>query len=334
MKYKHISLQERELICIGVQTGKGYRQIARELHRSHSSIVREIRRNRIHGLRPSMVIHPYLATHAQKKAEKRARVQRQKAPLKCPAIFLYVRKKLRKNKWSPETIAGRLSLEKPGLKIHHETIYRYIYSKPVKTRYKLWECLTLKRNRRMIKGGRSVKRPSKLGVDTIDLRPNEINLREHIGHWETDNMEGIRSDRQAVSVIVERKSRYAHLTQVGLDSQSKAQSVIGRLSAYPKQTTLTLTFDNGGENSHWRTIEEKLGVKSYACHPYHSWEKGTVENTIGRLRRYLPKGQSLKNLTTQQLARIQDQMNHTPRKCLNYQTPHEAMTQALVKLAL
>lgn len=331
VNYKHLTLEERECLMVGLAKGFSYRKIGNELGRAHTTLSREFKENQQH--RGGEPIGVYVACKAHTKAQKRASEQRLKAPLKCPFVFLYVRNKLRL-RWSPEQISGRLQMEHPKYSIHPETIYRYIYSKPVKNRYKLWEYLTLKRNKRMSKGGRSVKRPSKLGAVMIDLRPKEINLRNQVGHWETDNMQGVRSDKYVVSVTVERTIRYAHLTRIGLDSQSKALGVIDKLSAYPKALRGTLTFDNGAENAQWRTIERHLGIVTYACYPYHSWEKGTVENTIGRLRKYLPKKQTLSNLTNQELSWIQDQMNHTPRKCLNYQTPQELMDQTLKQLAL
>lgn len=331
VKYTHLTLEEREYLMVGLARGDSYRTIGKELGRAHTTLSREFKGNQQHrGGEPTGL---YVACKAHAKAQKRAYEQRTKAPLKCPFVFLYVREKLR-CRWSPEQISGRLSLEYPKYSIHHETIYRYIYSKPVRNRYKLWEYLTFKRNKRMSKGGRSIKRPSKLGATMIDLRPDEVNLRTQVGHWETDNMEGIRSNKYAVSVTVERKIRYTHLTRIGLDSQSKALGVIRRLLAYPQNLRETLTFDNGAENAQWRIIEQHLGISTFACYPYHSWEKGTVENTIGRVRKYLPKKQTLSNLTNQELSWIQDQMNHTPRKCLNFRTPQELMDEVLIKLAL
>jgi transposase, IS30 family len=331
MKYKHLSLEEREYLMVGLAQGLSFRQISKGVMRSHTTLSREFKHNQQHQGREPM--GKYVACKAQVKTQKRASEQRQKNPLKCPFVYLYVREKLR-CRWSPEQISGRLSLEYPKYSIHHETIYRYIYSRPVRNKYKLYEYLPLQRNKRMAKGGRSIKRTSRLGIPSIDLRPVEVASRHQVGHWETDNMEGLKSDKQVVSVTVERKIRFVHLSPVRLDSLSKAKGVIDGLSMYPSLLRNSITFDNGPENGSWRKIEQQLAIHAYVCHPYHSWEKGTVENIIGRLRRYLPKKQTLSTVTNQELSWIQDQMNHTPRKCLGFKTPHEVMDLTLAKIAL
>jgi IS30 family transposase len=147
-------------------------------------------------------------------------------------------------------------------------------------------------------------------------------------------MEGKRSDKLCVSATVERKTRY---TLLGiLDNKTaveKTNSVIGGLGNFPKTILKTLTSDNGKENSYCQLTKSVLDIEVYKTTPYHSWEKGTVENTIGRLRRFLPKGQTLMGLTSEYLQQIQDKMNNTPRKCLKFRTPQEAMDKEVKKLA-
>ena len=109
--------------------------------------------------------------------------------------------------------------------------------------------------------------------------------------------------------------------------EEKTAAVVSRLKTFPVFTRKTITTDNGAENSFHAEITKHTGARVYFCHPYHSWEKGTVENTIGRLRRYLPKKQSLQDLTEQELQAIEYDMNNTPRKCLGYLTPYEKFKQ-------
>ena len=134
-------------------------------------------------------------------------------------------------------------------------------------------------------------------------------------------MDGIRGDTNSVSVTIERKSRYMVSGLITKKSQSKSDNLIKRLKQLP---VLTITTDNGSENAGHKIWQQELDAEVYFCNAYHSWEKGAIENAIGRLRRVIPKKRSLEDLSYQKLAYYTHLYNHTPRKCLNYLTPHEA----------
>ena len=321
-KYKHLSLEEREKLYALKLQGISLREIGRLLGRSHTSLGREFKRNAKYGKQ-------YIPCRTHSKALKRGADQRYQAPLKNPLIFLYVRKHLRK-RWSPETIEGRLPIDFPGESITDETIYRYIYKSKNKKR-KFWRYLTLRRKKRMKKLGRCVRRDSRIPyAKSIDLRSKIIDKRTSIGHWESDNMEGNKTDRQSMSVTVERVTRITHITKVRVKKAiDKSNSIHYRLGIYPKRFRKTITFDNGSENTNHQDLIRYLGVKTYFCHAYHSWEKGTVENTIGRLRRYFPKGLSLDQISDDYVTNIEEEMNNTPRKCLSFMTPNEKKQELL-----
>lgn len=321
-KYHHLSLEEREKLYALKLQGISLHEIGQRLGRSHTTLGRELKRNAKYG-------NQYIPCKANTKAVKRGVNQRYQAPLKNPLIFLYVRKHLRK-RWSPETIEGRLPIDFPGYSITDETIYRYIYQRGKKKR-RLWIYLTLRRKKRMKKEGRKVRRDSKIPYAvSIDRRPKIIDKRKSVGHWESDNMEGVKKDKKSVSVTVERLTRITHLVKVRVKKAvDKTYFIHYRLSVYPKRFRKTITFDNGSENTNHIDLTRDLGVKTYFCHAYHSWEKGTVENTIGRLRRYLPKGLSLDNISDDYIKRIEEEMNNTPRKCLGFLTPYEKKNQIL-----
>jgi IS30 family transposase len=95
------------------------------------------------------------------------------------------------------------------------------------------------------------------------------------------------------------------------------------LARYPAALRRTITYDNGTENTDHLQVNAVLGTKSYFCAPYHSWEKGTVENTIGLMRRWLPKKTDFATVSPRQVKTIERWINHRPRKCLNYKTPAE-----------
>lgn len=334
MSYKHLDLIEREKILCLKEQGCSLQDIAKRLSRNVGTISRELKRNETGKGKKSReyLSFSYLPCRAQEKADKKALKQRQKAPLKNPLVFLYVREHLREG-WTPDEIAGRLPIDHPGYSISYETIYRYIYS-PKMRRYKYWQYLTLGRKKRMKKNGRSVHRDGKIpGAISIDLRPEIVAARLRIGDWETDNMEGKKTDISVVSATVERVARLTLLDKLpDRLAQTKTRTVALRLLEYPKSARKTLTQDNGKENSYHEQMKKVTGLDIFFCHAYHSWEKGTVENTIGRTRRFLPKGQSIDNLAPQQIKEIERRLNSTPRKCLEYLTPYEKMYRVISAL--
>lgn len=124
-------------------------------------------------------------------------------------------------------------------------------------------------------------------------------------------------------MTVERKTRYTLLSKLqNRGAQTKTRTLITRLRSYKIKT---LTADNGAENTNHQEIAEALQVNVYFCHAYHSWEKGTVENTNGRIRKYIPKGVSIDSISEEYIAGLEEKLNTTPRKCLHYLTPYEMM---------
>ncbi len=324
-KYEHLNLGEREQLSALRQKGLSFGDIGEIMFRDHSSLSREYKKN-------SRYYKKYRPCLAQQKAEKVALKQRTKAPLKCHEVYLYVRKKLRK-KWSPEAIAGRLPLDMPGFKIDDDTIYRYIYDNKKTRGEHLFQYLTLHRRKRMKKNGRKVTNQKFGNVLQIGQRPKSVNNRKKAGHWETDNMDGKKSDSICVSTTMERKTRYTILSKLsGHGSAVKTEAVIGRLKQLPIELIKSITTDRGPENHGYQEITDTLKTKVYFCNPYHSWEKGAVENTNGRVRRFLPKGKTLENLTNSYLKRVENQMNNTPRKCLKFRTPNEVLQLQINKL--
>lgn len=330
--YKHLSLEEREKLYALKSQGISLREIGRILGRSDATIGRELKRNKTGlGKRSNeYLIFRYVPCRAHAKALKRGIKQRTKAPLKETLIWLYVREHLREPfNWTPEQISGRLSKIHPGKSICIEAIYQYIYSKQGK-KYKLWKLLPHARKIRMKKGGRRVQRASKIpNAISIEQRPEEVSLRTEVGHWETDNVIGKQTDKTALSVTVERLTRLTLLSLTSRSADSKAKSLIKRLTEFPDIARGSLTADNGAENTNHQEIARKLGIAVFFCHSYASWEKGTVENTNGRIRRYIPKGVSLDNLTNNQIKELEYRLNSTPRKCLGFLTPYERMMEVL-----
>ncbi len=182
----------------------------------------------------------------------------------------------------------------------------------------------------MKKLGRRVHREGRIPeAVSIDLRPQYIQTRGDIGHWETDNVIGKISDDIVLSVSVERKTRLTIMSLIGRSADAKAVALFQRFSPLPESLRQTMTTDNGKENTRHQHITTSLDMPVYFCHAYASWEKGTVENMNGRIRHFLPKHHSLDGVTTQTVSRIEWRLNTTPRKCLNWKTPLEALEEIM-----
>lgn len=321
--FKQLTLEEREQLYLWRNQNVSWREIGRRLQKDHGGLIKEWQRN-------SRFV-PYLPAKAQLRAERKSQEQRSKAPLKSIQIWEYVQEHLRAPySWTPEQIAGRLSLEYPTLRIHHETIYRYIYTKAAR-QYKLWQYLPNRRKKRMKKGGRTVHHRGKIpGAVSIDLRPESVLKRLRVGHFETDNIIGRQTDKTALSVTIERLTRFSMVDKLpNRTATAKRKAVSRRLLEFPQRLRLTLTEDNGGENAQHQLLSQEIGIRVFFAHAYHAWEKGSNENTNGRIRRFIPKGVSMDNVTEEKIKEIEHWLNATPRKCLGYLTPHEKMQQIL-----
>jgi len=155
----------------------------------------------------------------------------------------------------------------------------------------------------------------------LEQRPKAANTRRECGHWEAGMIVG--GDRQhGLYVLVDRKSRLTHISF--LENKTAAvtkQVMLRRLNAYPASLTQSITYDNGSENTCHEKLNEALGTTSFFCAPYHRWEKGSVEQVNGLIRRFLPQGTNFHELGHGEINRIEKLLNHLPRKCLRYRTP-------------
>ena len=327
MSFKHLNISDRENIFLWSNQGVSIREIARRLKYDHKTVSYELKINTKFGKK-------YSPSEAQKRADRVGNNQRYKAPLKSPEIFLYVREHLRPPFfWTPEMISGRIPLDIENASIAPETIYQYIYRRK-NIKYKLWENLPCSRKKRMKKLGRKVFKSSKIpDAISIDVRPKYINNRSQIGHWETDNVEGPKTTRPALSVSVERKLRYVEISKIqNKTSGQKVKSLTQHLASYPKHLRISITQDNGSENSNHALVKHLLGTEMYFCHPYHSWEKGSVENRNKVIRRFFPKGTDFSKISNKKIRFVQDVINNMPMKLLKFKKPSEKMNEVLNKI--
>ncbi|MBK1854597.1 IS30 family transposase [Verrucomicrobiaceae bacterium 5K15] len=313
MKYRHLSKEERCVIGALRMQRLSLRAIAQHLGRSPSTISREIKRNsRSQDGR-------YRASHADSNYNARKRWARRGSRFDW-GEWKIVERCIR-DEYSPEQTAGRLKRE-GTLSISHETIYLHIWRNK-KLGGTLYTHLRGSRKRRRKRWGRNDSRGRLPGKTMITERPDAANLRQEIGHWELDSVLGSISGRHCISTVVDRMSGYLMIGKLEARTKSETNLRLSKLISRCEGRFKTITPDNGTEFHGYRELEQKHGVKFYFAHPYHSWERGTNENTNGLIRQYLPKRQSMHNLTQAKCNAIANKLNNRPRKRLGYLTPNE-----------
>jgi len=322
--YYQLSLEERDTIARLWSQGRSLGEIGIRMRRSKATISRELRRNgtSIRGL--------YGAAQAHQRARDRKRTAAVRERLKNPFTRSYVRRQLR-NGWSPELIAGRIrKLPKRAQVICKESIYRYVYDPRIRHQENLVPFLARAHRHRQPRGHRHTHRdlhiPERI---SIRQRPARVERRCQLGHWENDCMMA-RASRSAVNVLVERRTRLAKLHRLDERTALQTSMAITRtLSHLPPAMRRTITYDNGAENVEHQRTNKRLNTHSYFCEPFHSWEKGTVENTIGLVRRFFPKKTDFDNVTIKQIKQVERWLNNRPRKVLCYNTPLEVYRRAV-----
>lgn len=311
--YDQLQEWERGEIFRLRSAGISQAEIGRRLSRDRATISRELRRNaeRWGGYQP-------LA--AQRRAERRRRRRLSKIR-RLSRLENHIRDHLAMGQ-SPEQIAGRLKRTDTTLSISHESIYRYIYSSAGR-RDRLHKLLAQGKGRRGRRPRLGQSKPLIPDRISISSRPGRIKRRLLFGHWEGDLM---NCRRHAVVVLVEQRSRFILAArQDGKKSLATARSIGRLLKDLPKRAKASITFDNGGEFARHRLLD----LDAYFCDPHSPWQKGCVENAIGRLRRDFPRSARRADLADAEFRGLIALHNATPRKCLAYRTPAEAFLMEL-----
>jgi len=314
----HITDSDRSEIFILLSKKHSHRAIASALNKPHSTIDREILRNSTNGIYDPL------------KAKGKAYVRRHYSKYQgmkvqdCEEVRQYVIAHLKLHQ-TPEEIAGRIKNVDIFIPyVSYEAIYKWLYSAYGQKYCYLLPSQRFKPRKRREKRTERSMIPNRVG---IEKRPEAANDRSEFGHFETDTIvSGKRTgSKAALDVLVERKSRYTCLRKMR-NLKPKTNNIA--LKEMAKNLKIrTITYDNGIENRNHEELALILMIQAYFCNPYHSWEKGTIENTNGRIRRFIPKGADINNYSDAQIQKIEDWLNHTPRKCLNYKTPYEIMLE-------
>ena len=317
-QYTQLTLQEREKIFVLRARGKTATEIADVLGRHKATISRELRRNR------APTYNRYSAHSANRRAAQRIRRRGRRPKLANKVLRRNVVRMLLKEQWSPEIIAHHLTDGVSDTRISHVTIYRFVYAPGNPKRQELIQALTRQHRKRKRRG--YSRKHSKTHIPmriSIKERPAETFSRARFGDWEADTMVS-RKSLAAVAVVLERRSRYAKLAKLQRKSAARMRAALNRrLGRLPEHMRRTITYDNGSENTEHLFVNKRLGTHSYFCEPYHSYEKGSVEQVVGLVRRYPPKGCDLSLVSAQRLRMIEKRINNRPRKCLQYPTQAE-----------
>ena len=333
-RYKHLSLQDRIEIQVGLQAGLNPAAIAAGLSRPRSCITRELARNRWVAPKKGRMGRPRITGgFCAVRADKRSRTlaARARVPKKLVVgnqLWLKVTDGLRQS-LSPEQIAGTMKRMGDPERLSHETIYQALYAMP------RGELRTEMIN--MLRFGHTKRRPRSRGKDrrgtipnmlSIDMRPEDIAERLVPGHWEGDLILGKRR-LSRVGTLVERKTLYVAIVKLeDGTSETTVKAFSKILQRFDKDVRRSLTYDQGKEMSQHAKLTEATGIKVYFAHPHSPWERGINENINGLLRQFLPKGTDLSTFSQEQLDDIAWNLNTRPRKSLNWHCPAELFLPA------
>ena len=285
MNYNHININERSCIYQFLTLGMSIRGIAKALHRSPSTISREIKRNSYRAWSNFKEHDRYFPVKAQEKYEERRTRCHRPARYQEQEIH-YIKEKI-ENHWSPEQLVNRAKMEKiktPSTATVYRMIHRGVIPK-IKMEH-------LRRKGRFKRPAETVIRKSRYCFVTL----------------------AERKSRFYIAIPVEDRT-----------TKNVTPAIIEALGKLPSELVKTITFDRGKEFAEYEKIEAALGCKTYFCDPYCAWQKGTNENTNGLLREFYPKGMDLSEVDPEQLKKNLNLLNNRPRKCIKYKTPKEEL---------
>ena len=311
LKYQQLSQEERYLIIALLKTHLSMAEVGRQIGRSTSTISRELSRNRRPtGYYTAFVAHEYAI----------ARRHKSRRGSQFSAEQWQIIQFLLRLDFSPEQISN--TLKRFALfSISHETIYQYLlYDK--KKGGSLYKHLRFVPKRRRKRYNSHDSRGRLDGKRYISDRPKYINNRSEIGHWEGDTVIG-RDRRHCIVTLVERKTGFVIIKKITARTAEQVTAACIQAIKEHRRMFKTITFDNGTEFHSYKEIEAKTSVKCYFAAPYHSWERGTNENTNGLIRQYLPKRSCMKGITQADCDQIAYRLNTRPRKRHCYKTPEE-----------
>lgn len=307
-RYRQLSYEERVKIEVLKSEGESVRSIANALSRSPNTIARELKEKKVRG------------AYLPKKAQHKTYWRRYRSKRNCMKVAMdkeltrFVREKLPLG-WSPERIAGRAT--KMDMPVSKKAVYKFVKSRCLE-RHLFWEKYKKKGGPKR-KGG-VPKDPEKKG---LSLRP----ALQGSGHVELDFLVS-RASSVVLMVMVDRYTRITIIRKLLHKTHRGVQGALQKLHA--QYQLKTITTDNDIVFRKWREMEKTLSIPFFFTQPYHSWEKGLVENTNRWIRCSIPKKRDLATVTGDELRSLEHFLNETPRQCLGYMTATEVLLASRV----
>jgi IS30 family transposase len=307
----HITTTDRQQIDLYLKEGKKFRRIAKLIGKGRNAISHEVRENSVKG------------KYDWKKADAKARNRRKTSKfqgmkiVRHDSLWKFVKAKLKLD-WSPEQISGRLKYHEKKLPyVSAKGIYKFIYGK---YGFGLEKYLRYRGN--APKRGDQAKSKAIDGRVFIESRPKGVMGRRIFGHWEADFIVSGKNGSGALLVFVERKSRYVLIFKLEDRKVATVNAVLGKLLGVTL-CVASLTIDNDVCFRHHPQMSQILHAPIFFCHPYHSWEKGSVENMNKWIRQYVKKGCDISKLSDHRVQFVEDRLNGRPREVLRFKMPKE-----------
>ena len=340
-RYSHLKESERYKIEVLLADRKKVAEIAQLLRRNRATIYREIGRGAVARLQYDLTEKTVYRAHVGQR-EHELRGHNKERPLKIgkdKTLERYIRLKLVDERFSPDAIIGsiRASGQKFTGMICTKTLYNYIDKEIFFgiSNKDLWQKRHKKRRKYRAVG--RVSRTNRM-CRSIEKRPPAVEKRRDYGHWEGDTLKGPSGAKTSLITLTERKTREEIIIKVDRASQEKVKEAFDGLEhTYGpdfKSKFKSITFDNGVEFLNWQSLEVSIlgrGRRTtiYFAHSFSSWERGTNENHNRMIRRFIPKGTDIADLTESKINDIEDWMNNYPRKILGYKTPKQVARECL-----
>lgn len=320
MGYTHLEDSDRRRIECTRSAGKGVREIARMMVRSPCTISKELERNSVRGL------------YVRQRAEHKARLRRKLSKVQCLKVAMdaalkeYVTREIEDDQ-SPEGISGRLKNVRTDLQYAStKAIYKFVHSPHGR---KIEKHLYRKAVQRRGGPKRGTRKVAVDGRIMIDKRPKEVEKRREFGHFEGDFIESGKDGKGSLLVLVERMTRFPFLVYTLDKSTAHINTLIAKtLFGVPIRS---ITLDNDLSFQKHEEMSELVGTVIFFCNPYHSWEKGTVENRNRAVRRYAPKKTDLSSVPIERFREIEGILRTRYMKCLDFKTPQEVWEREIEK---
>jgi transposase, IS30 family len=316
MTYKQIGNEDYACISKMLKADYSYSEIARTIDKNVSSVSRHVRDN---GGRDNYDVREV------KRGKRYARISAMNTIRVIKGALLRSIITMLKEHLSPEQISGRLAQKERY--ISASTIYRYIKERAPHLKMYL---RSQKGKYRRKRGTRKRELERELGKKRrIDERPLILESRGRLGDFEGDTVMGSDKRVRIVTYVDRRSGFLIAFLLPKMNAELLSKLTIKYMLSLSENKRKTITYDNGVEFSDWESIENKTNMTVYFCYPYHSWERGTNENTNGLLRQYFPKKYDFNLITEDELKHIVKKLNDRPRKRLGYKTPKEVFVKGL-----